>query len=78
MRARLRGDEDAVCHEQEIEFAGFGKLRLTFIIFEIGAGAGMRIGVAPIAPADAVAMQDKAKFQLARRCHNRLLISLFG
>ena len=60
MRAGLRGDEDAIRDEQKIEFPGFGELGLALIIAKICAGAGLRVRVAPVPPADAIAVQDES------------------
>jgi len=65
MRAGALGDVHAVGHEQEVKPRLLGQLRLLFVETEVHAGIDHRVGVAPVAPARAHAVQDKAEDQLA-------------
>ena len=60
MRAGFLCDRQTVGDEQEIEFAAFGGGRLLLVMSEAGAGIDVAIGMAPVVPRAAHAVQDEA------------------
>ncbi len=69
VRARFLIDGQAVGDEQEVELAALGGLRSVAVIAEVGAGARLGVGVAPVGPGAPCALDHVSQLQLPARRH---------
>ena len=70
MRAGLFRDRQAVGDEEEVEFAALGRCSLLLIEGEAGAGVDITVGMAPVVPCAAHAVQDETEFDMALLGHD--------
>jgi hypothetical protein len=78
VRAGLGVDRQAVGDEQEVELALLGQLGGAAVVLEIGAGAGLGVGMTPVGPGAPRALDHVAELQLSALRHDGLRCKCFG
>ena len=78
MGAGLGVDMQAVGNKHEIKARRFGQFGLLLVETEVGTGVGLRLRVAPFAPAVADTVDHGTEFQLAWLAHVLLLSARLG